>query len=117
MDFKAILPLLLAGNKGADKIMPILSAMSNGKERGEQNAYAAQSEDKNVSPLDAVLGDKNPAMAQLLKNAMSDERNKTGVYGIEQIVGIANDEILGKMVKYIMENSRSSIKKGKRQGF
>ena len=97
MDFKAILPLLLAGNKNADKIMPILSAMSNGKGQNAQNSSFAQSANENASPLDAVFGDKNPAMAQILKSAMSGERNKAGVYGIEQIAGIANDEILGKM--------------------
>lgn len=67
MDFKAILPLLLAGNKNADKIMPILSAMSNGKGQNAQNSSFAQSANENASPLDAVFGDKNPAMAQILK--------------------------------------------------
>lgn len=70
MDFKAILPLLLAGNK-------------------------------------------NAAMAQLLKSAMSNEHRKNNVFGIEHIAGVANDEILGKMVKYI-ENNRPGAKKGRK---
>ena len=52
-------------------------------------------------------------MAQLLKNAMSNEHRKNSVFGIEHIAGVANDEILGKMVKYI-ENNRPGAKKGRK---
>ena len=113
MDFKAILPLLLAGNKNADKIMPLISAMSKNGEQNDKNPEQNTSNDKNSSQQDAVLGNKNAAMAQLLKNAMSNERRKNSVFGIEHIAGVANDEILGKMVKYI-ENNRPGAKKGRK---
>lgn len=113
MDFKAILPLLLAGNKNADKIMPLISAMSKNGEQNDKNPEQNTSNDKNSSSPDAVLGNKNAVMAQLLKNAMSNEHRKNSVFGIEHIAGVANDEILGKMVKYI-ENNRPGAKKGRK---
>ena len=97
MDLKALLPLLLAGNKNGENIAPLINAMSAGSKSDKSDKSA-----ENDSAVDRVLGKNNdPMLANVLKNVMSGNGKRNGSYGVEQISGIANDEILGKIVKYL----------------
>lgn len=108
MDFKALLPLLLAGNKNNEKIIPLINAMNtSNKEK------SSPSDEKSTSPDNLFDKVADPAVANLIKSAMSGSGNKPRTFGIEQVVGIANDEILGKMVKYLENNFNHEKKVGK----
>lgn len=108
MDFKALLPLLLAGNKNNEKIIPLINAMNtSNKEK------PSPSDEKSTSPDNLFDKVADPAVANLIKSAMSGSGNKPRTFGIEQVVGIANDEILGKMVKYLENNFSHEKKVGK----
>ena len=90
MDIKSILPLLLSGNKNAEQIFPFLNAMNLGGSSGEQN--------------DIVKNPNETLKAELLSKAMSKTQPKSRISGFTPILGIVNDDILGKMIKYLSAN-------------
>lgn len=128
MDIKNLLPLFMAGNKNADKILPIINMMGGGKnnQSGENSAHpdsAASDGGENSSSADKTQPNKPPSREEmlqaLLKGNMSSrdalqaafaERGKSRAPGgISPLLGVVNDDILGKMVKFL--NRRDSHKK------
>ena len=97
MDIKALLPLLLAGNKNGESIAPLINAVSASAKVDKSDKSA-----ENNSAGDRIINNNNEAMlASVLKNVMNGKDKQNKSYGIEQISGIANDEILGKIVRYL----------------
>lgn len=120
MDIKNLLPLFMAGNKNADKILPIINMMGGGKnnQSDENSAHpdsAASDGGENSSSADKTQPNKPPSREEmlqaLLKGNMSSrdalqaafaERGKTGCSRRFILwLGVVNDDILGKMVKIL----------------
>ncbi len=96
MDLKSIMPFLMAGNKNADKIMPIINMMTKNKsEKTEEN--------KESEFLNKILKEKNNNLpSELITEALKNRKTiKNNIVGITPILGVVNDDILGKMIKFL----------------
>lgn len=96
MDLKSLLPFLLSNNNQSDKIAPILNMFGNDTKNDENAKGNLQSE-----LIDKLTGNGNPHTAEILKSAMSSMPKKNNIAGITPILGVVDDDILGKMVKYL----------------
>lgn len=113
MDIKNILPFLMAGNKNADKMMPFIKMMSeNGKtaESGSSAATNGDFQNKN-DILGSILKDKtNPLAAEALQSVLKNNRaSKPRFSGITPVLGVVNDDILGKMIKFLNSQHKNSV--------
>ena len=110
MDIKSILPFLIAGNKNADKVMPLIKMMSgNGKNADKDNSAAGNQSGKDADKNDilgSILKERtNPIAAEALQSVLKNARQKPSLSGITPVLGVVNDDILGKMIKFL-NNSR-----------
>ncbi len=115
MDLKNLLPLFMANGKNTDKLAPLIKMMSG------QNAKSASSETRSDGSgensgsdtgadkagetfsrediLKTLVNNNSPA-AEALKTAFANKRGRRRE-GITPLLGIVNDDILGKMIKYL----------------
>lgn len=100
MDLKSVLPFLMAGNKNADSIMPIINMMTNNNnDKDDKNGSTA----KETELLSKIMNGKNDRLPpNLITEALKNRKTiKNNIAGITPILGVVNDDILGKMVKYL----------------
>lgn len=105
MDIKSILPLIIAGNKNADKVMPLIKMMSENEKNGDKDNSAATQSNKNSDKND-ILGKilkerTNPVAAEALQSVLKNAGQKPQLNGITPVLGVVNDDILGKMIKFL----------------
>ena len=94
MDIMTILPLLLAGKgggKNSETLALLLKTMGSGKKPDESAIVDEMLKKSGCAPETAVL---NAAM----KNRTEKPRRSVG---LRSVLGIVNDEILGKITKYM----------------
>lgn len=94
MDLTTILPLLMmsGGSKSQNnKLAPLLSLLGNGSKPNEAEL------------IGQLLGEKggSPEMAAVLSKVLSDKKPTKKAEGFDPILGFVNDDILGKLTKYM----------------
>ncbi len=95
MDIMTILPLLLAGKSGGKKsetLALLLKTMGSGKKPDESAIMDEMLKKSGCAPETAAV--LNAAM----KNRTEKPRRSVG---LRSVLGIVNDEILGKITKYM----------------
>lgn len=106
MDINSILPLLMKnnGSKSNDPLMPLVAEMLKNNTSGGAKSGANPESDIRETLISSMLkkDGKSPDMSMVLSEMLKNNSKKTATTaaGFLPIIGIVNNDILGRMTKF-----------------